>query len=156
MVSVSIISIITMLAFINYPSFSKKITIERAARELVLNLRKAQTYALGVKETNNAFPAYATQFNENESFYTLFAGVNNNYEQIDQIFFPGTAKISEVCIYTPLENCGPSSLLIAFSRPDPSTSFLPTGSGAKIVICLSNCDFKKTIYVYQTGSIYVE
>ncbi|KKS33847.1 MAG: hypothetical protein UV43_C0059G0006 [Parcubacteria group bacterium GW2011_GWF2_42_7] len=169
LVSVSIITIITMLAFINYPGFSKKITIERAAQELVLNLRKAQTYALGVKEDNLAgqfyFPIrYGVVLPKGEANnqYRLFAYQSLNV--IDYLSLPGATRISEICIWISdnwtckSENIPP--LTISFSRPDPSMGIYLAdtgyGTAAKIVVSLPDSDFSKTIYILSTGSIYVE
>ena len=54
-VVIGVMAIISSLMLANFPRFNKQISVEREASKLALSLRKAQSYALAVREFNPAF-----------------------------------------------------------------------------------------------------
>lgn len=50
MISVAIVSVIAAVVLFNYSTFSDNLSLSAAAQEVVLDIRRAQTYGLSVKE----------------------------------------------------------------------------------------------------------
>lgn len=57
-VVIGVMAVISSLMLANFPRLNKQIAVEREAGKLALALRKAQSYALAVREFNPAFTDY--------------------------------------------------------------------------------------------------
>lgn len=173
LVVITVMTIIILITIFNYPGFSKKTAVERASQEIALALRKAQSYAIAVRDTGgDIFPPYGIHFaiSDNES-YILFADTNPSgppprYEvgdlDVDVSDFSGPVVISDLCVSEFLDfnnpDCtGPTIIDVVFSRPDPST-VINTNIGSYIAagIEVSSGSYTRRIIVLDNGLIYVE
>ena len=55
-VVLGVMVMVMTLMFANFPKIRDQIALTLATRELALNIRKAQSYAIAVREFNQAFP----------------------------------------------------------------------------------------------------
>ena len=79
-VVVGVIAIIAAVTLASFPEFSERIGIEQEAGKFALSLRKAQTYALAVRELQQGsgiFPPYGVNVAMGDLIhYTIFGDVN--------------------------------------------------------------------------------
>ncbi|MBC8464838.1 MAG: type II secretion system protein [Parcubacteria group bacterium] len=105
MVVVGIFAFMSGLILANYPRFNAQIILENTAHEVALEVRQAQNFGLGVRETSRGtgeYPAYGVYIPEidgaleNKTKVYLYADVNNDqmYEGGDCI--PGGGECIEV------------------------------------------------------------
>lgn len=175
LIVITIMTIIILTTIFNYPGFSKKTAVESASQEIALALRKAQSYAMGVRDAGgDIFPPYGIHFDilDNDS-YILFADTNpsgsppgNNFYEagdldVEESDFSGPVVISDLCVSDFLDfsipDCTVSIIDVVFSRPDPST-VINTDIGNYIAagIEVSSGSYTKRIIVLDNGLIYVE
>ena len=166
-VVVGIFMIVSSVILANYPSFSRKVSVQNLAHQIALEIRQAQVYGLSVKETTAGsaiFPGYGVYFTpaDNSSFVLYSDGNNNkkydyagedcsspsNIECLEKVRIASGDNIRDICVTTAsgAEKCATGGELdylnIAFVRPDPDANITGTYGVADTI--------------YQSAKILVE
>jgi prepilin-type N-terminal cleavage/methylation domain-containing protein len=180
LVVVAISVVLTTAIIIQQNKWNDNLAVKTQAYELVLMIRQAQIYSLGVREdvggVGNKFNIgygmfFSANGNENVSF---FADRNNNLkydspgEKIEEKIFTRGVKISNVCASA----CGgagpkPKKLNISFLRPNPvahlfylaanGDDFTPAvSSPALIEVSSADGSYVVTITVADNGQISMQ
>lgn len=169
--AVSILIVITILIFSNYPRFRENISLKKTAQEVALTIRQAQTYGLSVREFqpgSNIYPGYGVHFalSSSDSFI-LFADLNGNSaydgsgEEVEAFKIQTSERISSLCAHEknpPSAGCSFNSMDIIFFRPNPLITLKANGvlySDVEIKL-ISPREQIKTVVVLSTGQISVE
>lgn len=136
-------------------------------------MRKAQTFALGVREFgqgSGVFPGYGAHFElASERDYVLFADLNENREydgsseDVEALYIETSPKIFNLCAgekTQPPGDCSLSELDITYLRPAP-TIFFKSGiqnlTYADVQIKIKTPDGGiKTIVIWSTGQVAIE
>ncbi len=185
-VVVGIFTLISAVILANYPSFSRKISIQNLAHQIAIEVRQAQVFGLSVKETGvgtAVFPGYGVYFSagDNQSFILYNDSNNNkkydnpetncslNAECLEKVSIASGDTIRDICATTSggVEKCASRRQLeylnIVFVRPDPDANIIGTwGSddtiyqSAAISVEPPKKDFYKTVVVQITGQISVQ
>lgn len=80
LVVMSIFVIITTIAIFNYGKFDSSISTQNLADDIALTIRKAQSYAIGVRGLGNEFNyRYGVHFTTNPTPGSAFAGSNTSF-----------------------------------------------------------------------------
>lgn len=163
MVAIFIIAMVSSIMVVNWRKNEEKYKLQRAAQEMVQNVRKAQNMALAGKEYNGEMPnaSYGVHFEKNQkTSYFIFADGNGNetYQPSDDAIVDGTITIeSGIEIYS--LSSDPQDLNIAFSIPDGFVDLKPSGASATITLrrvnqaCPQNC---KNVIITKTGQITIQ
>lgn len=138
-----IMVMLTAAVFANFPKFNRELTVRREANKLALALRKAQTYALAVREFNSTyaddpfcttppvrFPPYGVSFaiSDNKK-YLIFGDVNcdNAYapssnEKVEVFNLAREVWIQSLTGYGPtcLSGCSLNEANAVYKRPAPT------------------------------------
>lgn len=152
LIVVSIISILTGVTLANYRKGDEIFSLQRAASNLLQEIKKAKDYAMHGKLFEGTFPSggYGIYFSpaDNRNFI-LFADKNRNstYDSGEGIEILDL-KEKEVIIENTIP---PRPLTIIFLAPDPTVRIIPSASEARIVLSLRNQ--KIGILVNQIGLI---
>lgn len=178
LITTFIFIIVTSAVLANYPLFASKVRLERDAQEIALSLRKAQSYALAVKESSagsGVFPGYGVHFSKTSAdSLIIYADIptgpplpegNKLYDgDVEEVetFYIESARIEDICEGVKSSapgNCGIETVDITYLRPDPiidlrngSTAY---NSDVEIKIISPTGD-RKTIVIWKTGQISVE
>lgn len=105
MVVVGIFAFMSALILANYPRFNAQIILENTAHEVALEVRQAQSFGLGVRETSRGseeYPAYGVYIpeidgdSENKTKVYLYADINNDQMYEGGTCVPGTGECIEV------------------------------------------------------------
>lgn len=152
-VVISIMAIMSGVAIFNYSDFRAHVSLQNLADDVALSVRKAQSYAIGVRGYNNLFSGYGVHFNldsknngshfgDNKSFI-IFANIDNDdiyrtdgkdcgqpskeNECLENLTITGPDKISEIIIGLKggeeIRTKEEGVLDIFFNRPNPEPSF---------------------------------
>jgi prepilin-type N-terminal cleavage/methylation domain-containing protein len=158
LISISIISLISGVIFFNFPKLNQDVLLNRAARELTLALREAQSRAVAVTPLPGAAPGvfpsnYGVAVRLNSSEFILFSdggdGSSPNY-RYDETSTPGECTgecvkrfqyqrgIKITNIDYPSTTCSPDcgDMHILFFRPDPRMSI----TNAPASYCSGKCE----------------
>lgn len=161
----AVIGVISSIMVVNWRKNEERYKLQRAAQEIVQNIRKAQSYALSSYrmewpgELNGVIPrSYGVQLEEGDSTYFIYG------DRIGNIGYQNPEDIEET--YTTIESgieidsLGGPTLDIIFSIPDGFISFNGPDSSATIrikktgAVCPStNC---KSIVIEETGEITIQ
>lgn len=170
LVSTSIIIMLTALFLANYHGTGQKADLNTAAQALASDIRRAQSYALGLKEFEGSTPdgGWGVHFQEGNNFYIIFAdddsdGVyNDSGDYYSQTDFSDGIRIETLLGDGGGLPAGPNSQgHIVFIPPDPEISFCGgnhncTASYSEdMEIILTNDIDYKTIYVNKFGLVDV-
>jgi len=166
LIVISIIGILSIIAFPNYRSTQQRLALQRSASKLAQDIRRSQEMAMSMKELSTGLPGgYGIYINKNDSdcpdddCYHIYADIDDDErydlgEKIETIFLE-----KEVCI----EGFVPSSnnFSINFKPPDPTVKMKDqagTDSDAVNITVALKADLSKTktIKVNEAGLIYVE
>ncbi len=165
---------ITSLILANYPGFNERLAVRGASADIASNIRLAQAYGLGVKESSpNLFPGYGVYFQSaTANSYVLFADNNNDWiyqasEKIKDLAIQTGVQIYDLCAnvkQTPPGTCGLASLTAFYKRPTPIVSLKGEQTIGGTVVPASDIEIKirgargttKTIVVWLSGQINVE
>ena len=183
-VAIGVMAIISSLMLANFPRFNKQISVEREASKLTLSLRKAQSYALAVREFSPVFNDDPFCVNPPVKFpgYGIFAKISDpaHYfiygdancskyyentlleEAVEIVNIEGSIKISSIKGYDAAVcsgGCDLSELSILYVRPGPT--ILINGSGAdynfvEIYLRSSDGTVSKKVVVRTTGQVAIE
>ncbi len=137
LVVVAIIMLMTILILPNYRLGDNQLVIQRSAHKISQDLRRAQEFAISVKEFNGSVPqGYGIYFDLDErDRYIMFADLNG-----DQAYSGSGEKAEEITLegHAALYSLSPvtsgSSLTVFFVPPDPTIYFLPDANIAVINI----------------------
>jgi len=157
LVVISIIVLMTALILPNYRLGDNQLVIQRSAHKISQDLRRAQEFAISVKDFNGSLPGgYGIYFDLDQSDrYIMFADLNGDQtysgsnEKAEEIILEGNVTLFSLSPMAP-----GNSLNIFFAPPDPIIKFLPDAATATINIKVGT--FQKTIQVNKAGLIAVE
>lgn len=183
-VVIGVMAIISSLMLANFPRFNKQIGVGKEASKLALSLRKAQSYALAVREFNSAFnddpfcenppvkfPGYGLFFKTLDSaHYFIYGDVNcSKYyesfsieETVEIVNIENNMKTSTIKGYNAAicsGGCDLAELSILYLRPGPTTLIKGDGADYNFVeIYLSSADgtVSKKVVVKSTGQVSIE
>ncbi|MEK7649924.1 MAG: type II secretion system protein [Patescibacteria group bacterium] len=103
LVSIGIIAMISAVVFFNFPQFNESVALNRAARELTLTLREAQSRAIAVTPLpNGEFPnnygvfIKGTPTAEGDGQFLIFSDGDNNDLKYDTAADPSDVLIKTV------------------------------------------------------------
>jgi len=138
MVSVAIIAIFSSMSIALFYSYRKTGELNMAAYKLISDIRKAQEYALGLKELNptDGFPlggwgVFFDKSNPAKNKYTIFADLDNDKimdagESSSEIYIQSNIVIQNINMD---EAVMPGNRVYAtFLPPDPTVSLCRNGS----------------------------
>ena len=163
LVVIFIVATISSMLVVNWRKNEERYKLQRAAQEMVQNIRRAQSMALAGKEYNGEIPneSYGVHFEPNQPrSYFIFADENGNetYQPSDDIVVGLEIPVADgVEIYS-LSSL-PQDLDITFSLPDGFVGIAPTASSATITIrrvgktCPQDC---KDIIISKTGQMTIQ
>jgi prepilin-type N-terminal cleavage/methylation domain-containing protein len=182
LVSVSIIVFILALILVNYNKFDTGIVLTNLAYDVGLSVRKAQTYGINVKGTNNNYSySYGIHFDKSSTAakqtYLIFADFNNNHiydctdpantatcEKVEGFRLQGGYQIKDFYTVDCPTTCL-SQLDILFTRPNPDAKIYTVNAGGstlsataatiELVSSRDTTDAKKVV-VYVTGQISIK
>lgn len=157
----------------NYPKFASRISLERTAQEIALSLKKAQSFALAVREFgagSSLFPGYGAHFETaSDREYAIFADTNGNKnydisgELVELLRIEASPRIVALCASEksqPPGDCSLTSLDITYLRPAPTIFFksgIQTLNYPDVEIKVISLDgVIRTITVWSTGQVAVE
>ncbi|HBI97146.1 MAG: General secretion pathway protein H [Candidatus Falkowbacteria bacterium GW2011_GWC2_38_22] len=170
-VSVAIIAIISTMAVTNFKGHDKKTKVDLAAYKLASDIRKAQSFALSMKEDGGSVPLGGWGLflrdnpGNNDGFY-FFKDTDGDHKRdngedygekilfLNDIFMKnGEMK---------LDGTAKNSLYISFEPPNPNTWLCDNSgvctSGTEAILTLTNSDstHERTIKINKFGLIDVE
>lgn len=164
LVVISIVATISSILVVNWRKNEERYKLQRAAQEIVQNMRRTQTMALAGKEYGTGLipnKSYGVHFEPNQPrSYFIFADENGNetYQPSDDIVVGLEIPVADgVEIYS-LSSL-PQDLDITFSLPDGFVGIKPTASSATITIrrvgktCPKDC---KDIIISKTGQMTIQ
>lgn len=105
MVVVGIFAFMSALILANYPRFNAQIILENTAHEVALEVRQAQSFGLGVRESSRGsaeYPAYGVYIpeidgaSENKMHVYLYADIDDNQRYEGGSCVPGAGECVEV------------------------------------------------------------
>ena len=158
LVVVSIIVLMTALTLPNYRLGDNQLAIQRSAHKTSQDLRRAQEFAISVKELNGSVPdGYGVYFDlDQPDRYVMFADLNG-----DQVYSGLNEKAEEIILEgnVTLDSLNPiaadNSLNVFFAPPNPTISFLPNAATAIINIEVQGSSVSIPQYNYNyTGWVY--
>lgn len=171
LVSLGIFMIMTGVVLANYRGYNTNALFANASEDIVLALRQAQVYGVGVKGTGTSFTTpYGVYFTEtNPNQIIIFADTNpatvppgdgvytaNQDILVETIKWPSDIKITIgglLCDSSPVVN-----LSVTFTRPDPDASTY--GNGAQCItagkISITNGVKNASVEITNTGQISLQ
>jgi type II secretory pathway pseudopilin PulG len=162
LVVLGVVSLLTLLVLPQYRKGEGSLALQRAAHQLVQDIRRTQEMATSATEINGVPPRYGINFDlSSPNSYFLFADINDNgtYQPSDEVIETISLE-SKVSLHQLLLGDPPSSKTnasITFSPPDPTTEIRdPGGPFSVVLIQLIGEDQIKSIRVNEAGLIYVE
>ncbi|HEY4521995.1 MAG TPA: prepilin-type N-terminal cleavage/methylation domain-containing protein [Candidatus Paceibacterota bacterium] len=177
-VVVGVIAVIAAVTLSSFPEFSERVGIEQEAGKLVLSLRKAQSYALAVREFqpgSGVFPPYGVSISTGDRIhYNLFADFpNKNYrfdeisgELVEKFSVEKRVEVKEICGNSqsvPQGSCALSLADIVYERPGPTISLIGVDGGLalsyndiKVVLRSLDGSIQKNVIIWSTGQISIE
>ncbi len=168
LVTISILALVSGFVFFNHSQFNSQVIVENLAYEISLAIRQAQSYGVQVKQTAGDFnEGYGVYFDINSDEFFIFADIypvstpNFIYdpgldEVVDTLRMSRGNEVDDLCVES---DCSPSSISIAFLRPNPS-AVIKADSGTEIydsanIYIISPKGVKKRIFVNRIGQISV-
>jgi prepilin-type N-terminal cleavage/methylation domain-containing protein len=161
-VVVAVISILSIVILANHQSSQKQQAVQRAAHQLVGDIRRAQNMAMASAEQGGIIPdGYGIHVIKNSNHYFIFADKNNNQKRNgngDEDIEPAISFPSNVEIFN-IEPAPPAQVDIFFEPPDPTT-YINGDSGALvdtvITLIFSGTLYEKTVTVKTSGQIEID
>ncbi len=155
LVTISIIGILSSVFVLSQPNVKNELNLQRAAFQLVKDLRKAEELALATNFQDcqsGIFQGYGIYFDTlNPYSYQLFLKCDSNKIEIRKINLPQGTKISSL---------SQNSLEILFKPPDPSvcinSSCWQKSEGEIAIFLEKNPSKIKRIKVNTAGKISIE
>ena len=173
-VVISIFSMITMSLVSNYHSSTKTLVLNTLARQIVTEIRRTQTFAMGNVKASSLFPSYGLYADmSNPNSLIFFVDLNGNHlydggaELAETIKFSNANYISDLRVNMkkdPPNGTSVTKLTIVFTRPYPEPAFIPTpivsgapySDGEIILSGTGSSAPTKTIVLWITGQLAVE
>lgn len=183
-VVVGVMAIVSSLMLANFPRFNKQLAVEREARKLALALRRAQSYALAVREFNPAFnddpfcanppvrfPGYGVFLGLSDSAHYLIYGdtsCSKYYESspweeaVETALLDGKIYLFSIKGYDAgacSGGCNLGELSVLYVRPEPAIWIRGDGADynyAEIVLSSSDGTVAKKVVVRSTGQVSIE
>jgi len=167
LIVISIVGILSVIAFPNYRSTQQRLALQRSASKLAQDIRRSQEMSMSMKElsTGNLPKGYGTYINKNDSdcpdddCYHIYADIDGDErydsgEKVETIFLEKEVYIEN---FVPFSN----NFSINFKPPDSTVKMKDqagTESDAVTIIVALKADLSKTktIKVNKAGLIYVE
>ena len=168
LIVISIIGILSVIAFPNYRSTQQRLALQRSASKLAQDIRRSQEMSMSMKElsTGDLPEGYGIYIYKNDSdcpdddCYHIYADIDGD-ERYDPGEEQGETIFLEKEVY--IENFVPFSnnFSINFKPPNPTVKMknqAGTDSDAITIIVALKADssITKTIKVNKAGLIYVE
>lgn len=174
---IGVMAVIATITLVNFPKFSERVGIEQEAGKLALALRKAQSYALAVREFqpgSGIFPSYGVSVSLNNPLqYIIFGDPNgsNRFESflgetVETVNVEKRVSVFNICGNSqsiPQGSCSLSSADIVYIRPTPTIMLTGVDSGIsalyndiKVVLRNSDGSIEKNVIMWSTGQISVE
>ena len=174
-VVIGVMVLVGTLTLVSFPQFSRRVAIEQEAGKLSLALRRAQSYAIAVREFgvgSGIFPGYGVFVSATSpEQYLIFGDPNTSsrYEEsfgetVEVVRTERGARISDICgdsQSVPPGPCGLSSVEIFYKRPGPSIALTGAFSSDRyndIKLVLTSLDgfVTKSIIIWSTGQISIQ
>ena len=174
LVSLGIFAVLTGVVLSNYRGYNTNALFSNASEDIVLALRQAQVYGVGVKGEGTSFTTpYGVHFDEaNPSQIIIFADV---YPSAVPPLVPGDGKYTDGqdstvetinwgnVVASMTLSCDPSPCAgdvasVTFKRPDPD-AVIKNGGGAditKLDVIIENGTKASTITITNTGQISLQ
>lgn len=157
LVVTSIIVLITALTLPNYRSGSNQLALQRSAHKISQDLRRAQEFAISVKDFNGSAPqGYGIYFDlDQPNRYLMFADLNGDQgysdsgEKVEEFILENNITLSSLVPVT-----AGNSLTVIFIPPDPNIVFNPDASLASITLKASGTETAGQ-YVYNREAGWV-
>jgi len=180
-VVISIILILSILAFPNFREANSKFALDRSIYKLSQNFRNAEEISMSARTTpiefgSTFFPkgGYGLYFQENSSSYVLFADCDGDgqYDTADspprasncseaKISKPYPEKIEDIALESGIKigtltpkNPADKSLSITFFPPDPTITIFPSASTAFISVFFGSK--METVSINLNGLIEIQ
>ena len=156
-VVISIIALISTIMLTNYRGGQKESTLQRAAQQVVSDLRRAQNMAISTKELGTTY-GYGVYFNSSgyPTSYILFADADNDkYYDIGE----EVEAAIELPTHIQINSVSPSPVHIFFLPPDPTTFInadSTPGVSSTITLKIEDVAKTKTVTVNTAGLIEVD
>jgi prepilin-type N-terminal cleavage/methylation domain-containing protein len=181
LVTTGILLMVASITLAGYPEFAQRLSLKRAAQEVALIYRRAQSFALAVREFQTQFPGYGVAVNLADSRQTLvlfadfslggedFVG-NLRYdgeesgEKVEEFRLQSNITIARLCTNKQedgsWENCAHQTLEVVYTRPDPIITLRADAETANIsnvgVTLATLRGVERTIVIWGTGQITIE
>lgn len=167
MVVISIITIITTIVVFQQRDANDQFQLDNAANKVIFEIRKAQTYALGVQrfegvdEDEQFDVGYGVSFRTNRDYVTFFAdrpgGTLNRYDISDEIISKVTLPEGITVARIQSDRTGTSEGSIVYRRPEPQANIVVQRFVNSAEIDLKSRSGRRiTIVVNKTGGVSIE
>ena len=171
LVSIGIFTVLTGVVLSNYRGYNTNALFANASEDIVLALRQAQVYGVGVKGTGTSFTTpYGVYFSTvaaKKNEIVIFADTNGNRiynplageTAVETIKWNSTTAVSTItCDGVP---CG-NNVYVTFKRPNPDAFVATVANQAisvgklDVVLNDSNTGKTSTISITSTGQISLQ
>jgi len=156
----SIMGILSLMAFFGIKSSQSNISVLRSGFSLVSEIRKAQEWALGQKDTKKRYGIYAQTGNPtgNQGEIILFVDENEDgrYQPPEkrEDFINGLKRLEKGVFVKSINPTSP--LNIVFEAPQPKVYFNGRIFPSEVEIVLSNGSFDVKVKINRAGLIWVQ
>lgn len=176
-VVVSIVLILSAFILFNLSSFNRSFAIQREAGKVAVSLRKAQTFALAVREFSpGQFPGYGMYVSiSSPTSYVIFGDPQNGgtFQRYDAALGEGVetpqiengVRITQLCgnIGLVSETCSLTEIHIFYLRPDPTivlTGCLGATCGSysnmRLALTFPDGALTKQVFILTTGQVSIQ
>lgn len=176
-VVIGVVAFIATITLVSFPEFAERVGIEQEAGKLALALRKAQSYALAVREfqsSSGIFPAYGVNVSlSNPLQYVIFGDPNGSNvfesflgEAVETVHIEKRVSVYRICGNSqsiPQGSCSLSSADMVYIRPVPTINLTGVESGIsslyndiKVVLRSADGSIEKNVIIWSTGQISIE
>jgi prepilin-type N-terminal cleavage/methylation domain-containing protein len=155
LVVVAVIGFLSAIVFLNYREGEKQYLLQRAAQEVMSDLRRAQNMAISAVEYQGQVPlgGFGIHFKlSSPNSYILFADLDGEKDyDVDE-------KIEEISLTQRIEisSLNPSPLDIVFTPPEPKTTISEGVDTASIALRVRGTTKTKIVTVTSAGIIEIE
>lgn len=176
-VVIGVMAMIAGMTLVSFPEFSERISVEQEAGKFSLALRRAQSYALAVREFgvgSGIFPGYGVNVSlASPDRYIVFGDPNRSTryedflnETVETTAVERRARIIRICGNSqsvPAGSCALSSADLFYIRPGPTIVLTGVDAGLAAVyndikVTLSSFDgsIQRNVVIWSTGQVSIQ
>ncbi len=173
-VVIGVMALIAGMTLVSFPEFSERISIEQEAGKFSLALRRAQSYALAVREFgagSGIFPGYGVNVSlATPDQYLVFGDPNRSSryesflnEAVETTTVERRVRVIRICGNSqsvPAGSCTLSSADLFYIRPGPTIVLTGVDSGLaatyndiKVTLASFDGSIQKNVIIWSTGQI---